>query len=240
MARSGALNTETGAPKMGLSENEIFDVGGSSNLVSARLNALLRKAGLSELGAADAAKFQAYYSLLIRWNERVNLTGIRTELEILERHFVESIACARAIPAEVETLLDFGSGAGFPGLPIAICRPEIAVSLVESQIKKASFLLEAVRTLAISVKVFAQRAEVITNHFDCVTMRAVDRMPQAVEMAVRMISPGGRLALMTTKSELPKLQAAAGVAYSWAKSIAMPNSEDRVLAIGRRRVSSVG
>ena len=94
-----------------------------------RLNALLAEAGLAPLDAVLAGRFEDYLSLLLRWNARVNLTAIRDEEGILRRHFVESIACARALPAGIATLLDFGSGAGFPGIPIALCRPEIAVTL---------------------------------------------------------------------------------------------------------------
>ena len=78
------------------------------------------------------------------------LTAIRDEEGILTRHFVESIVCARALPAGIATLLDVGSGAGFPGIPIALCRSEIAVTLAESQGKKAAFLQEAVRVLGVA------------------------------------------------------------------------------------------
>ena len=111
-----------------------------ANTQGARLNALLAAAGLAELDAGLSHQFETYLSLLLRWNARMNLTAIRDEEGILARHFVESIACARALPAGIGTLLDFGSGAGFPGIPIALCRPEIAVTLAESQGKKAAFL----------------------------------------------------------------------------------------------------
>ena len=86
---------------------------------------------------------------------------MRDEQGILSRHFVESIVVARELPQGIRTLLDFGSGAGLPGIPIALCRPEIAVTLAESQGKKAAFLQEAVRVLAISAMVHAGRAETL-------------------------------------------------------------------------------
>ena len=92
------------------------------------------------------------------------------KMAFLSRHFVESIACARALPEGISTLLDFGSGGGFPGIPIALCRPEIAVTLAESQGKKAAFLQEAVRVLGSQAKVHAGRAELLTTQFDCVTL----------------------------------------------------------------------
>jgi len=114
---------------------------------AARLNELLAAGDLGLLDDATAVRFADYCALLLRWNTRTNLTAVRDEEGILSRHFVESIACARALPPGITTLLDYGSGAGFPGLPIALCRPEIAVTLAESQNKKAAFLLEAVRML---------------------------------------------------------------------------------------------
>jgi 16S rRNA (guanine527-N7)-methyltransferase len=203
-----------------------------------KLNALLGEAGLNSLNAELLARFEAYLALLLRWNARVNLTAVRDEDGILSRHFVESIGCARALPPGIETLLDFGSGAGFPGIPIAICRPEIAVTLAESQGKKAAFLQEAVRVLGLSARVHSGRAESLAGPFDCVTMRAVDRMGQAVRAAAQLVAPGGWLALMTTDRELENLQAAAGGAFSWKLAGAGPGAGDRLIAFGRRGVSS--
>src|SRR5579859_5161401 len=127
-------------------------MGGERN-VGARLNELLAASSLAELDPETTGRFEAYLALLLRWNARLNLTAIRDEEGIQSRHFVESIACARAIPEGIVTLLDFGSGAGFPGIPIALCRPEISVTLAESQVKKAAFLQEAIRSLSLSSKV---------------------------------------------------------------------------------------
>jgi 16S rRNA (guanine527-N7)-methyltransferase len=202
-----------------------------------RLNALLEAAGLAPLDAVLVLRFESYLSLFVRWNGRVNLTSIRDEEGVLARHFVESIACAQALPMGILTLLDFGSGGGFPGIPIALCRPEIAVTLAESQGKKAAFLQEAVRVLGLSAKVYAHRAEELETRFDCVTLRAVDKMAVAVGAAVRLVAPGGWLAPMTTRSELPKLQAAAGAVLSWISVVQLPGGDERVLALGRRSVS---
>ncbi len=203
--------------------------------VGARLTELLADTGLGMLDAEEARLFEIYFSLLIRWNARVNLTSVRSQEGILSRHFMESIACARALPAEVSTLLDFGSGGGFPGIPIAICRPEIAVTLAESQGKKAAFLQEAVRTLRIHAVVHAQRAENLGSGFDCVVLRAVDKMLEAVEAAVHLIAPGGSLVLMTTGAEFEMLKGAAGPELCWEQTIQLPGSFDRLLALGNRR-----
>ena len=76
-----------------------------------------------QLSAEQAQRFEAYLDLLVRWNARMNLTAVRAPGEIVQRHFAESIFAAQHIPSNVKTVLDFGSGAGLPGIPIAICRP---------------------------------------------------------------------------------------------------------------------
>lgn len=203
-----------------------------------RLNLLLEEATLPLLEDKQYKQFEDYLSLLLRWNLRVNLTAIRDEEGILRRHFVESIACARALPAGINTLLDFGSGAGFPGIPIALCRPEIAVTLAESQGKKAAFLREVIRVLGINAKVHSGRAEALRAAFDCVTMRAVDEMGLAVQAATKLVCPGGWLVLMTTGKEIETLKAAAGAESTWADPLPLPEGEDRLLAFGRRAISS--
>jgi 16S rRNA (guanine527-N7)-methyltransferase len=191
--------------------------------VGNRLNALLVENGQEALEGVVAGCFEEYLSLFIRWNAHLNLTAIRDEEGILSRHFVESIACARALPAGIQTLLDFGSGAGIPGIPIALCRPEIAVTLAESQGKKAAFLCEAVRVLGIGAKVYSGRAETLRAVFDCVTLRAVDKMELAVQTAAHLIRPGGWMVLMTTATDLERLKEAAGAEFSWAEPVRRPD-----------------
>src|SRR5579863_10026458 len=128
-----------------------------------RLNELLQKASLDPLDDEIIHKFEAYLSLFVRWNRKLNLSSVRDEEGIMSRHFIESIAVAQSLPSEIATLLDFGSGAGLPGIPIAVCRPRIAVTLAESQVKKAAFLQEAVRVLGISAKVHSDRAETLSE-----------------------------------------------------------------------------
>jgi 16S rRNA (guanine527-N7)-methyltransferase len=206
----------------------------SSASFESRLNDHLTSAGLDPLDNSTAARFAQFCALLLRWNNRMNLTAIRDEEGVISRHFVESIACARLLPAGTTTLLDFGSGAGFPGIPIALCRPEMAVTLAESQGKKAAFLREAVRTLGISASVHSKRAEELKQRFDCVILRAVDRMAEAVKAAASLTTDGGWLAVMTTDSELERVQAAAGLDVSWLQPIKLPGSERRLLALGCR------
>lgn len=200
---------------------------------SGRLNALLMREGLPALAASTEHQFGVYLSLIIRWNARMSLTSIRNEDEIVSRHFVESITCAAAVPGGVRTLLDFGSGAGLPGIPIALCRPEISVTLAESQNKKAAFLKEAVRTLGLKTKVHGGRAENLTTTFECVTLRAVDHMAGAVSAASRLVAPFGWIIAMTTGSEFLSVQEAAGPAFTWQGTIRLPLSTDRIVALAK-------
>ena len=156
-------------------------------------------------GSGSSALFgqlSTYLDLLMKWNARMNLTAIRDPEEIVCRHFGESLFAARHL-APCATLLDFGSGAGFPGIPIQLFRPEIAVTLAESQHKKANFLREAVRTLGLATEVWGDRVERMPmgRRFDAVALRAVDEMTAAISEAKALISAGGELVLLTTEDQ---------------------------------------
>lgn len=199
-----------------------------------RLGQLVAGAGLPPLNPEHVTLFEKHLSLILRWNAKTNLTAIRDVEGILSRHFLESIACVHALPVGIRTLLDFGSGAGFPGIPIAIVRPEIAVTLAESQSKKAAFLQESVRTLDLQAKVHAGRAEELRSVFECVVLRAVNKMEGAVQTAARLTEPSGWLVLMTTESDRDKLKAAAGAGLAWNEPVSIPGSESRIVLLGRR------
>lgn len=202
------------------------------------LDWLLALAGLTSLQIEQNKQLTCYLSLLLRWNARTNLTAVRDPDAILQRHFVESIACAQALPAGIATLLDYGSGAGFPGIPIAVCRHEIAVTLAESQNKKAAFLQEAIRVTGPTARVHSGRAETLAAKFDCVTLRAVDHMDQAVQSAARLVAPNGWLAPLTTRAELTTLKSSIGSIpgphFSWSEPIALAGSDQRILALAHR------
>lgn len=123
---------------------------------------------------------------------------------------------------------------GISGIPIALCCPEIAVTLAESQGKKAAFLREAVRVLGIRASVHGGRAEELEERFDCVTLRAVDRMDSAVAAAGRLVRRGGWLALMTSLAELARLQNAVGPDFEWIKTAPLAGSEKNLLAVAVR------
>lgn len=197
------------------------------------LQELLQAAGQPPLDSETADWFEQYLSLLMRWNAKTNLTSVRDRQGILSRHFVESIVCARGLPAGIETLLDFGSGAGFPGVPIALCRPEIAVTLAESQGKKAAFLQEVARVLRIPVRVHATRAQTLSTKFNCITLRAVDDMSEAVHSALELLEPQGWLVLLSTEQGMNKASQAAGSALSDFTTKMLPASDRRILAIAK-------
>ena len=202
--------------------------------IDQNLNLLLGRGGMNPIEPAISAKLDLYLSLILRWNARMNLTAVRDPAGIVSRHFFESIACTQLLPTEISTLLDFGSGAGFPGIPIALCRPEIAVTLAESQAKKAAFLQETVRSLELNCQVWPKRAEQLGQQFDCVTLRAVDQMGRAVKTATKLIKLNGTLAVLTTQAAYPEMQMSAGEEFQWAKPFCIPGSEQRLIALGNK------
>jgi 16S rRNA (guanine527-N7)-methyltransferase len=152
------------------------------------------------------SQLSAYLDLLLKWNARTNLTAIRDPETIVQRHFGESLFCGLQLAGRVPeegTVLDFGSGAGFPGLPIQLLLPQLRVTLGESQNKKATFLREAVRTLGLAhTEVWSSRIEdmPLGRQFDAVTARAVDKMEEALAAASPRVKPSGWL---VTLSESP-------------------------------------
>src|ERR1700758_5053076 len=98
----------------------------------------------------QVAAIQQYMAMLLAWNEKVNLTAIRDPVEVLYRHFCESMYAVAALPSLKGRLADVGSGAGFPGLALKIACPTLQVFLIESNVKKATFLAEAVRELELT------------------------------------------------------------------------------------------
>lgn len=191
------------------------------------------EAGIGSLRANISEQFSKYLELLLRWNQRLNLTAIREPEQIMQRHFVECGFAALHLPSGIGSLLDYGSGAGFPGIPIAICRPEIRVTLAESQVKKTAFLREAVRELDVNAEIYAGRVEAMpgSRQFDAVAMRAVEKMELAIPIAVRRAKQ--YLILLTTEKPAQAFQALIPD-MDWSEPVLLPKSEQRVLAIGRR------
>jgi len=200
------------------------------------MNPVPQQQALDALGldASAITQLETFLALLLRWNARINLTAVRAPDEIVRRHFAESIFAAKQIPQRAKTLLDYGSGGGFPGIPIAICHPDIAVTLAESQSRKATFLREAVRTLGLKAEVWADRVEAMERGrvFDAVTLRAVDRMAAACKSAAERLAPRGWIAVFTTRKTEAVLEEISGI--RWDAALEIPGSEQELLKTGHR------
>ncbi|HXM24235.1 MAG TPA: 16S rRNA (guanine(527)-N(7))-methyltransferase RsmG [Terriglobales bacterium] len=199
-----------------------------------------------------------YIDLLLRWNARINLTAIRHPEEIVTRHFGESLLAARhlfpapvfpakttwgqpspAVQAERSSatahVIDVGAGAGFPGLPIKIWAPDINLTLIESNHKKATFLREVTRTLTLmNINVFPGRAQDYPNPpAEVVTLRAVERFDATLLIAARLVAPGGRLALLISEAQLARTHNLTPE-FAWPHPVNIPLSSTRRLVIGVR------
>lgn len=169
------------------------------------------RAGLAALqldADALAPPLLAYLALLLRWNAAYNLTAIRDPHEMLGKHLLDSLAMAAFVPDAA--LADLGSGAGLPGIPLAIARPGCRVTLVESNGKKARFLREAVRVLGLpNARVAHSRAEALDEPgaYAAITARALATLDRIVKVGGHLLAPHGRLLAM--KAETVEVEAAA-------------------------------
>ena len=157
-------------------------------------------AGLQALSldGALAAPLLAYLALLARWNQTYNLTAIRDPREMVAKHLLDSLAMHPFV-ADVDTLADLGTGAGLPGIPLAIARPALQVTLVESNGKKARFMREALRQLGLrNARVVESRIEAFDapGQFDAITARALATLPLILELGGHLLKPAGKLLAM--------------------------------------------
>jgi 16S rRNA (guanine527-N7)-methyltransferase len=143
-----------------------------------------RCAGFAVLSDGQVNVLHSHYEEMLRWNKRLNLTRIIGLEEAVTRHYAESLFLASLIPVEVRSVADIGSGAGFPGFPVAVLHPEMDVSLVESDQRKAAFLREA-GDLVRNVRVMCVRGEDLTKNVDAVVGRAV-RPAEILTVATRL------------------------------------------------------
>jgi len=193
--------------------------------------------GEAQLSAAQIQQVSTYLALLLKWNSRTNLSAIRDPEEIITRHFGESLFAARLLvaPASGESAIDIGSGAGFPGLPLKIWSPNLALTLVESNQKKAVFLNEVIRALhLVGVTVLKDRVEQLKLHADVVSLRAVERFEAILPSALGLASGGGRIALLIGGSQVAKAKSLLAD-VRWEPAVAMPSSASRFLLVGTAR-----
>jgi len=168
-------------------------------------------AGLAALGLQEdlAPPLLAYLALLDRWNRTYNLTAIREPRDMVAKHLLDSLAMQPFV-RDLDTLADLGAGAGLPGIPLAIACPQLQVTLVESNGKKARFLREAVRTLGLAgARVAESRIEAVADAgaYDAITARALATLPLLLELGGHLLKPGGRLLAM--KGAVPDEEIAA-------------------------------
>jgi len=206
--------------------------------------AIVRALGEFQLTATNeqVLQIQQYIRILLHWNDKVNLTAIRDPLEILYRHFCECMYAAVAVPIKDGRLADVGSGGGFPGLPLKIMCPDLRVFLVESSIKKVTFLAEVTRELGLKdVQVLARRYEELGEEvapLDFVCSRALGEFPAFLEWAKSQQIAARRVILWIGARDLPEIQKVR--TWDWAEPIQVPNSLRRLLLVGSRRPSVVG
>lgn len=222
----------------------------------ARIAELLRpfllepSANDQRLAANDALyhHISTYINILLRWNARINLTAIRDPEEIVTRHFGESLFAARHLFPELPsvssvssvvkyltTVADLGSGAGFPGVPLKLWAPRIALTLIESNHKKSTFLHEVARALTLTdINIQTARAETLNQTFDVVTLRAVEHFAAILPTAATRVAPSGRLALLISTNQLDQAHSTP-TPFSWQSPIPVPQSRSRILVIGFSR-----
>ena len=153
---------------------------------------LLEEFGLNK---EQISKFERYLELLLEWNEKFNLTAITDKDEIEEKHFYDSIALVKYFDLKNKSLLDVGSGAGFPGIPLAIVEPSAQITLLESNGKRVSFLKEVAKELELkNVDIIQGRVEELQTRekYDFVTARAVKELNVLLELCFYLVKVGGQ------------------------------------------------
>jgi 16S rRNA (guanine527-N7)-methyltransferase len=191
-----------------------------------------------ELSSPQIGCLLTYLGLLVRWNQRINLTAIRNPEQCVTRHFGESLYLARCVRLEGR-FLDIGSGAGFPGLALKIAFPGLPATLLEPVAKKRAFLKEVARACQMeSVEVRAERLEQLVRHrpvpfFDAVTARAVGHLDRLVPDAVTCLKVGGRLCLWLSHGQAASLAGTRSL-VEWQPPIPLPLCRQREIWIGAR------
>lgn len=164
----------------------------------------LLKKGLRRIGLSSSAKqvelFMTYLAELKKWNRVYNLTGLRTDEDIIIRHFLDSLLYLKAIPEGGLSIADVGSGAGFPGIPIKIMRPDIQLALIESSRKRSAFLRHIIRILRLDkTNVYQIRLECFgeehKERYDIMVSRATFKMDKFIKIACPYVKKNGFLVL---------------------------------------------
>ena len=184
-------------------------------------------------------QIQQYISVLLKWNDKINLTAIRDPREILYRHFCECMFGSVAVSVENGRLADVGSGGGFPGIPLKILRPDLQVFLIESNIKKATFLAEVSRDLELNgVRVLVNRFEDVAEDvapLDYACSRALGEFSSFLAWAGSDRVASKEVILWIGARDLEEVQKIEG--WDWREPIAVPQSLQRLILVGSRKSS---
>lgn len=200
--------------------------------------------GDASISTQLTGQLQTYLDLLLHWNSRMNLTAVRDPEQIVTRHFGESLFAAHVLrdagaftPAAGRhpTLADVGSGAGFPGIPIKLFAPEVPVTLIESQNKKATFLREVIRVLPLpDTKVFCGRAETYVQKANIVTLRAVEKFDAVLSTAATLVAEGGILALLIGVTQADSARKGLDLTWQLHEVVRIPLSAGRCILVAQR------
>ncbi len=164
------------------------------------LEKLKRGAGVfgPSLSEKQLEEFDIFAAALLNGNKKANLVGAADADTLLSHHLLDSLSCLVALPADSPRIMDIGSGAGLPGLPLAIARPDLSVTLLDSSVKRSAFAQEVIARLGLkNVAVICARAEdagrdpALREGFDCIVARAVAPLPTLVEYALPFLTLGG-------------------------------------------------
>jgi 16S rRNA (guanine527-N7)-methyltransferase len=180
-------------------------------------------------------KIRAYTALLLKWNRTISLTSVTDPVEIVGRHFGESIFASKLLPVENCRLADVGTGAGFPGLALKIACPGIHVILIESNKKKCAFLSEVVRSLEFTgVEILPERFEQIrpeSIQANIITSRAVGDFKQLLQWSANALVRRGHLVLWVGAEDSTRIARTPG--WTWQPATRIPDSQRRFIIIGR-------
>lgn len=210
----------------------------TTNAGSPSAGAIQRAASEFDLKLTDiqVQQIQQFTRLLLAWNDKINLTAIRDPLEILYRHFCESMYGATLLPVEKCRLADVGSGAGFPGLPLKIIRPHLEVFLIESNVKKATFMAEVIRELGLTdARVLVSRFEELGEEvapLDFVCSRALGDFSSFLEWAGSPQVSAKNVLFWLGGRDLDEVRAISG--WQWDSPKPMPHSLQRLLLRGSK------
>ncbi len=156
-----------------------------------------------KVGSKEAGQFSKHAGELIKWNSKTNLTAITDPLEVAVKHFLDSLAPARIIPPG-SSMLDIGSGGGFPGIPLKIILPSLSVTLADSSRKKISFLKHVIRTLSLEgINACQARVEDLSENkerFDVVICRAFSSLDKFIESALPVLAENGIMIALKGKT----------------------------------------